>query len=66
MLADEGGRLVADVEMDIVQAQPLDLMVDRARHDVARGQFGARVEVGHEAVPGLGDSDACPRRAPPR
>ena len=58
---------VADVEMDVIEAEPLDLMVDRAGDDVARRELGALVEVGHEAVAGLRDASAArPRRAPPR
>ena len=49
-LVAELGRHVADVEMDIIEAEPLDLMVDCARNDVARRQFGARIEIGHETV----------------
>ena len=52
MLLHELRRLVADVEVDIVEAEPLDLMVDRARHDVARRKFRALVEAGHEAFAG--------------
>ena len=40
---------VRDVEMDVVEAEPLDLMVDRAGDDVARRQLGALVVIGHEA-----------------
>jgi hypothetical protein len=50
MLVQELGRLVRDVEIDAVQPVLLHLEVDRARHDVARRQFGALVVVGHEAV----------------
>ena len=50
----ELGVAVADVEVDIIEAVALDLMVDRPRHDVARGELGALVIVGHEAVAGLG------------
>jgi hypothetical protein len=46
--AHEVGVLVADVEVDIVEPEALDLVVDRARDDIARGQFLARVEAGHE------------------
>ena len=53
MPADEVGTEMADVEMDVIEPKPLDFMVDRARDDIARGEFGARVEIGHEAVPGL-------------
>ena len=46
-------RLVADVEMDVIEAVALDLGIDRARHDVARRQLHAlRVIVGHEALAG--------------
>ena len=44
-LADEIRVAVADVEMDVIEAEPLDLMVDRAGDDVARRQLGARVEI---------------------
>ena len=49
---DELGRHVADVEVDVVEAEALDLVVDRARDHVARGELGALVVVGHEAVAG--------------
>jgi hypothetical protein len=48
--AHEVGVLVADVEVDIVEPEALDLVVDRARDDIARGQFLARVEAGHEPL----------------
>ena len=41
--------------MDVIEAEPLDLMVDRPGDDVARGQLGPLVELGHEAVAGLGN-----------
>jgi hypothetical protein len=44
MALHEFRRLVADVEVDVIEAEALDLVVDRARHDVARGQFAALVE----------------------
>ena len=46
VLAHEVRVAVADVEVDVVEAEPLDLMVDRAGDDVARRQLGALVEVG--------------------
>ena len=49
MLADKFGRFVADVEVNIIKPEPLDFMVNGARHNVARGQFFARVETWHEA-----------------
>ena len=52
MLTDELGRLVADVEVDEIEPVALDLIVDRARDDVARGKLGALVVIGHEAVAG--------------
>jgi len=54
MPRDEIRILVADVEVDIVEAEALDLIVVRARHDVARRQLGARVVIGHIAVAGDG------------
>ncbi len=56
----EVGRAVADVEMDVIEAEPLDLMVDRAGDDVARRQLRALVEVGHEAVAGGRGCLSCP------
>jgi hypothetical protein len=41
---------VADVEVDEIEPEPLDLMVDRAGDHVARRELGARVDIGHEAV----------------
>ena len=58
-LADEVGRRVADVEMDVVEAEPLDLMVDGARHDVARRQLLARIETLMKRWPVVG-SLSCP------
>src|SRR3546814_4342300 len=51
---DEVGVLMTDVEVDIVEPRPLDLVVIRARDDVARREFGARVIIGHVAVAGNG------------
>jgi hypothetical protein len=68
--ANEVWVLVADVEVDIVQPQPLDLVVDGAGDDVARGQFLARVEAGMKRSPPPGNpagfSGVRLRRAPPR
>ncbi len=44
----EFSRLVADVQIHAVDAQALDFVVDGPRHDVARRQFAARVEILHE------------------
>ncbi len=53
MLTHEFGRLVADVEMHVIEAEALDLVVDGAGDDVARGQLHPLVEFGHEALAGL-------------
>ena len=50
MALHEVRAAVADVEMDVVEAEPLDLVVDRAGDDVARRELGALVELGHEAL----------------
>ena len=50
MFANEFRRFVADVEMDIVKAQPFDFMIDRARNDIARRQFLPCVEARHETL----------------
>src|SRR5574340_842528 len=50
MLAYEVGWLVADVEIAAVDTAFLHLEVDRARHDVARGEFGARIVPMHETA----------------
>jgi hypothetical protein len=47
---DEFRRLVGDVEIDAVEAALLHFEVDRARHHVARRQFGAFVVFRHEAA----------------
>ena len=52
MFADEFWRLVADIEMDIIQPQPLNLMINRPRHHIARGEFLPLVKVWHEAFAG--------------
>ncbi len=41
----KSGVAVRDVEVDVVEAEPLDLMVDRAGDDVARRKLGALVEL---------------------
>ena len=46
---DEFGLAVTDVEVDVIEPVTLDLIVDRARHDVARGEFAALIVIGHEA-----------------
>src|SRR5436190_23710136 len=43
---------MADVQVDIVEAVPLDFMVDGAGDDVAGRKFAALVIVRHEPVPG--------------
>jgi hypothetical protein len=45
---EECGRLMADVEINAVDATFLDLEVNRARDDVARRQLSALVMVRHE------------------
>jgi hypothetical protein len=52
MAGDEGRVAVADVKVNIVETEPLQLMVDRAGDDVARRQLRATVEIRHEAVAG--------------
>ena len=49
VLLQKRGALVRDVQVYAVQAVFLHLEVDGAGHHVARGQFGARVVVEHEA-----------------
>ena len=39
MLADEVGLAVRNVEVDVIEPEPLDLMIDRAGDDVARGKL---------------------------
>ena len=46
----KSGLAVRDVEMDVIQAEALDLMVDRPGDDVARRKLGALVELRHEAL----------------
>ena len=51
MLAHKFGRLMADIEMHIIKAEALDLIVNRARHHIARGQLHPfRVVIRHKAV----------------
>src|SRR3546814_14547872 len=53
---------MADVEMDVIEPQPLDLVIDRARDDIARGEFGAGIEIGHEAVAAAGPAGRSEER----
>src|SRR3546814_16971569 len=50
MLLDELGGLMADIQMNIIQAKPLDLMVDRTGHHIAGGTLAALVVPIHEAL----------------
>ncbi len=43
-------RLVADVQIHTVNAQPLHLMIDGPGDDIARGEFGTLIEIGHETA----------------
>src|SRR3546814_6430027 len=36
--------------MDGIGPLPLDLVIDRALDDIARGEFGAGIEIGHDAL----------------
>jgi hypothetical protein len=54
--ADEILVAVRDVEVYVIEAEPLDLVVDRAGDDVARRELGALVEPLHEALPAAFDS----------
>jgi len=54
VLPDEVGALVRDVQVHTVQPVPLHFVVDGARHDVARRQFGPAVVQQHEALAGCG------------
>ncbi|MNJ77266.1 hypothetical protein D3C77_747210 [compost metagenome] len=49
MAADEVGRLVADVQVDAVDAQTFHFVIYRAGHDIAWRQFLAWIEARHEA-----------------
>ena len=46
----EVGIAVRDVEVNVIETEPLDLVVDRAGNDVARRKLGAFVELRHEAL----------------
>ena len=48
--SDELRLAVRDVEVDVIEADALDLMVDRAGDDVARRELAALVVVGHEPL----------------
>src|SRR3546814_8413372 len=63
MPRDEVGVLMADVEVDIVEPRPLDLVVIRARDDVARREFGACVIIGPVAMAGNGVLEDAPFRS---
>ena len=56
---------VRDVEVDEVEAEPLDLMVDGASDDVARGKLGTLVEAGMKRSPVSGSFSCPPSHAPP-
>ena len=56
MRADEIRIAVRDVEMDVIEPEPLDLVVDGAGDDVARRELGALVELRHEALAAAFDS----------
>ncbi len=49
VLADKRLRFVADVEIHAVGAETFHFMVNGARHDIARCQFGALVKLRHKA-----------------
>ena len=53
------GRLVRDVEIDVVEAALLHLEVDRARDDVARRKLGALVVPGMKRAPSGSFSSAA-------
>src|SRR3546814_3086779 len=52
VVLDEVRRLVRDVEIHMTQTQAFHLEVDRTGDDVARREFGARIETRHEAIAG--------------
>jgi hypothetical protein len=52
VVGDEILGHVADVQPDEIQTVALDLGIDGAGHDVARGQFQPLVIIGHEALAG--------------
>ena len=52
-------RLVADVEVDIIETAFFHLGVDGARHDVARRQFDARIICLHETRACRSAGSAC-------
>ncbi len=47
---DECFRLVTDVQIDAIDAQPLHFVIDCPGNDVARGEFCALVELRHETL----------------
>ena len=48
MAADEFRVPMADVEVHIIQPEPLNLMIYGPRHNVARGKLCPRIKAGHE------------------
>ena len=50
MFPDELGGSCCHVEMDAIGPDPFHFVVDGPRHDVAGGEFGARVEARHEML----------------
>ena len=52
MFADKLGRLVADIEVNIIKAKPFNLMVDCARNNIAGSQFLTLVKSRHKAFAG--------------
>src|SRR5690606_24168500 len=49
MLANKLWRLMADIQINTLTTQTLDLMVDSARHNIARGKFRTLIKAGHKA-----------------
>lgn len=58
-LAQVVGRLVADVEVHVVQPEALHFVVDGARDDVPGRQFAAFVEAAHELPAAAGQAQLC-------
>jgi hypothetical protein len=54
VFADEFGRLVADIEVDVIEPVALDLAVDWRGRRYRAGPVRPLVIVRHEAVPGAG------------
>jgi hypothetical protein len=66
MLANELGRLVADVEMDIIKPVALDLGIVGARNNIARRKLRACHSRAYSGARSWGSSGSRPRHAPPR